>query len=233
MQVREWGPYRAEWKNLSYEEWSEGYKRFKETEESDNLTDEQLEELIPGVRVHFFKNGVPIYILRKNNYRTNDDKIMLLEWFPMPDNPEKTVHIFNLEHSEISVIDADTGEKLRASHLSDTFITNYKLFDNNEYLYIAGWCWGPFPNREIFHIPTLLTKNKIEGILIPCEKSESLDPPIDIYGFSSCAEFLANKIRYFDEKKAIIAAEKFNENGRNVFFGLFCIRIRTKLRRLL
>lgn len=220
---REWGPYRAEWQNLTKQEWAEGRRKYNEACDRDNpeATDEELEMLEPKVRVQFYKNGVPTYVLAKNNYRTeNDDDLMLLEWFAMPNDQSKTVHIFNLSHSEIAVIDADTGKTLFRSYAFDMFITNYQLLDNREYLYLCGWVWSPFPSREIFHIPTLLTRDKVEGISVPYDGPDrNLNPPVDIYGFATCEEFLANKDRYFNEKRAIEAARAFNENGKKCFLG--------------
>jgi hypothetical protein len=192
---KSFGPYKAEWKYL---------------------TDEK-EEKDCKVEVQFFKDGKETYRLVKNNYRTSYDKFMILEWFTLDGG--KVVHIFNLEHSEIAVIDADTGEVLRRSYTFDMFIANYQLFDDREYLYLSGWVWSPFPSREIFHIPTLLTQDDVKGISIPTSKAEeeTMNPPIDLFGFSNCAELLTNKDRYFNDKRAEEAADKFNKNGKECF----------------
>ena len=164
-----------------------------------------------GEDVRFYKEGRLIYSLAKNTYRT---KFVLLEWFKLQD---KTVHIFNPEHAEIAVIDADTGEVLRRSYTFGMFICSYELLDDRQYLHLSGWIWQPFPSREIFHIPTLLTQDNVKGIDVPVFDCRNLDPGVDLFGFSTCAEFLANKDKFFADKHAREAACKFNENGKRCF----------------
>lgn len=199
LQVKEWGVYKAEWRYLTEEE--------KDDDDS-------------KVWVQFYKDGKTTYRLAKNNYRTEGDDFMFLEWFIAPDTG-KTVHIFNLEHSTISVIDAESGEEIHKSYMFDMFIRNYKIFDDGMYLYLSGWMWSPYPIREIFHIPSLLTQDNLEGIPVPCieieEEEQNLNPPINLFGCSTCAEFVAKKVEIFDDIQGRKAASLFNKNYKDCF----------------
>src|SRR5206468_3875235 len=140
------------------------------------------------------------------DYRTQDDKFMLLEWFESgteaktntdadTGSGDKTLLIFNEEHGMISVYDAESGTKIHNTYDSDVFISDFKFFDNMEYLYISGWVWQPFSVRAIFHVPTMLKTPEYEPEFISCAdvangSGDTLNPGITLLGCSSCRELL-------------------------------------------
>jgi hypothetical protein len=159
--------------------------------------------------VQFFQDDLLLFEKDKNSYHTEDDDFMLLEWF---DVLGETRFIFNEHHGCIGVYQAFTGDLIHESDNNDMFITKYQFFDDRTYLYLAGWMWQPFSMRTILHIPSLLTMANYEPIdvtTIDVENPASLNPGINLFGCSSCAELV--------ERHDKIAAEL----GKRKFFQEF------------
>ncbi len=188
MQSREFKEFKAEWQYDIKEE-----KEFK------------------GIEVKFFKNNKFQYSKIKNNYHTKNDRFMLLEWFEVNN---KTVFIFNEEHGLITIFDAETGDLIHKTEDNDVFIYDYQLFDNNEYLYVSGWFWSPVPVRNIYHVPTMLTKADYKPLNISCNDCESnYDKPlITLFGCHTCKEFIETNEVIFTKLSQLEALKMFNKN---------------------
>lgn len=184
------------------------YKSYRA--EWDQPTEEQIKD--DPLAVDFYKDSEFLYSLKKNDYRTEDDDFVLLEWFDHPHDPSKTVFIFNLDHSVISVIDADTGKEIHQDKLFDVFISGYRMFDNREYMYISGWFWSPLPVRCIYHIPTFLKTPDYEPVYISCYDQVGTHPEISLYGCDTVTEFLDKKDQIFDDMKIKDETDMFNRN---------------------
>lgn len=196
--------YRAEWDDIPEQ---------VEIEDDDDKED--------AIVVRFYKNDKFLYSLNKNNYRTENDDFMLLEWFDHP-TESKTVFLFNLEHGVISVIDADTGKELHHDAFSSVFISAYQMFDNREYMYISGWCWGPFPVRCIYHIPTFLLTPVYKPTNISCYDQNGLRPEISLYGHQTVKEFLQEADNIFNDMKIRDFTNMFNRNReQDTLLGVF------------
>lgn len=174
--------------------------------------DEDVEDFV--MNVDFYKDDKKLYTLPMNTYHTDYQDFLLLEYFEIDG---QVVHLFNLEHSMISIINADTGKEIHCDSLFDMFISDYKLFDNREYMYVAGFIWSPLPARVIYHIPTFLKTPNYKPITIPCweydpYKSESRTAKIDLYGYETVKEFLANKDEIAHNIFVKCSNDLFNEN---------------------
>lgn len=170
-----------------------------------NSDDENEDDENFVLHVSFYKDGNLLYTLKRNDYRTEHHKYLLLEYFEIDG---QVVHLFNLKHSVISIINADTGVEVHHDKLYDTFIEDYKMFDDNEYMYISGWIWTPISTREIYHIPTFLKTPNYEPIYIECWNNSN----IDLYGCATVKEFLEKKDKIRDKYYLGISTRKFNEN---------------------
>jgi len=113
------------------------------------------------------------------------------------DIDNKIFLIFNEEDGNISVYDAESGEKIYTidGDTANGCISDYKFFDNREYLYVSGWSWYPEPVRDIYHISTMLQTPDYFPTSISCidnvQNSENIiNPGIKLFGCSSCKEFL-------------------------------------------
>ncbi len=138
---------------------------------------------------------------------------MLLEWFEMDDT---FVFLFNQEHGQIGIFDANTLELLHSTKFYDVFITDYKMFDNNEYLYISGWIWNPLPTRLIYHIPTLLKNPQVDPLYIPCcDTKNRCNPGVTLMGCDTCAEFIFQHEWIFKKIAKQNTTNTFNENRTN------------------
>jgi hypothetical protein len=161
--------------------------------------------------VDIYKDNNLLHTIQKNDYRTEGDEFILLEWFELSDG--KVVYIFNKEHSVISVIDADTGTEINNSFMSDVFISEYQMFDDREYMYISGWIWTPFPCRCIYHIPTLLTTPNYEPIYIPCyDQVGNMRPKISLFGCKTCKEFIEKHTEIFENILISEETALYNQN---------------------
>jgi hypothetical protein len=193
-EVRTFGIYRAEWTYLSA------------------LNEDESEPDPPrSVEVSFFVNDELKYTKSKNNYRTQGDKFMLLEWFTLETS---TVFLFNEDHGCIGVYDADSGELLHTTQDDDLFISNYQFFDDKQYLYVAAWFWLPIPVRYICHVPTLLTTPDYESMKISCldvEDNYSI-PEISLFGCSTCQEFMEKHDQIFETMLRQQELQQFNKN---------------------
>lgn len=176
------------------------------------LSEDQLDKLEDySLKVNFYKDDKFLYALEKNNYRTEYDDFVLLEWFEQADG--RTVFLFNLTHSVISVIDADTGKEIHHDNLFDMFISEYQMFDNREYMYVSGWFWSPVPVRVIYHIPSLLTTPGYQPINISCYgQTNHCHPSIDLYGCDTAKEFLDQKDKIFEDMRLRDETNLFNSN---------------------
>jgi hypothetical protein len=184
----------------------------KQEENSEN-EDESEEEKDPELIVTFYKDKIEIGKLTKNGYRTITDKFMLLEWFETNDN---VVFLFNVEHGQIGIFDANTCLQLSETSYNDVFITDYKMFDKNEYLYISGWIWNPLAVRCIYHIPTLLKNPEIDPIHIRCDDTKSrCNPGVTLMGYETCKEFLEKHDAIFEKIAKQKLTVKFNLNRTN------------------
>jgi hypothetical protein len=192
--------YSATWDYLQYVE---------SNDDDDEDKDEDDNEKDPKVIVTFYRNRIEIGKLGKNNYKTKKDKFMLLEWFEM-DN--QVVFLFNQDHGQIGIFNADTCVLLRSTKNNDAFITNYKMFDNNEYLYVRGsvLIW---PIRFVYHIPTMLKNTELDPIYISC--CESKNPGITLMGCATCKEFISQHEAIFEKIAKQNVTDKFNLNRTN------------------
>ena len=183
-----------------------------------------------SLKVDFYKDDQYLYSLSRNNYRTEDDdvrKFLLLEWFEINN---QVVHIFNINHSIISIINADTGQEIHHDNLYDVFITDYELFDNREYLYLGGWFWTPLPVRVIYHIPTFLITPNYEPTYIECEENHQekhgISGTIDLYGCETVKEFLNKKDAIFKNIEIKKSTELFNTHrsttNDDTLLNIFC-----------
>lgn len=171
-----------------------------------NLDDSDEDESDPVLLVDFYKDGNLLYTLKRNDYRTAHHKFLLLEYFEIDG---QVVHLFNLEHSVISIINADTGEEIHHDDLFDTFIEDYKMFDDREYMYISGWIWTPIPVRAIYHIPTFLKTPNYEPIFIGCSDNDS---SINLYGCATVKEFLEKRDGIVNKYYLNKSTTEFNQN---------------------
>lgn len=182
------------------------------SEEYESKSEDSSEAEFTAIKVDFYKNDVYLYSLFKNDYKTesdDDNEMMMLEYFERADG--NVVHLFNLEHSIISVVDANTGKEIHHDDIFDTFITNYALLDNREYMYVCGYIWGPFAVRYIYHIPSFLETSNYEPIVIPCP-NDFEDCNINLYGCKSCKEFIDKKDAIFANIFLQKTTKKFNKN---------------------
>ncbi len=173
--------------------------------------------------IKFFKNDHYMYSKVKKTFfarppseEYNGGQFTLLEWF---DIDNKIYLIFNEENGEISVYDAESGEKINTidSNTSSGYISEYKLFDDREYLYVSGWSWWPEPNRDIYHIPTMLHQSDYSPTSISCIDNERnydniINPGIKLFGCSSCKEFLEKHESIFEEIYIDSQTKLFNNN---------------------
>ncbi len=216
--------YSAQWTYLTDEDIEADNKRKGKSYEKVNdngveiyQTNENYKPL--EVEVKFYKNDQYIYSKNKNSYRTQHDKFMLLEWFDTSEanGDDKTLLIFNEDHAMISVYDADSGVKIHNTiDCADTFITNFKFFDDREYLYISGWVWAPFPTRELYHVPTMLKTPDYEPDFLPCPDADDsenrLNPSITLFGCGSCKELLEKKDQIREKMYKEAQTKHFNKN---------------------
>ncbi len=189
---------------------SRSFKNFTAEWQYDDIKDCK-EQKFEGVEVKFFENNKFQYSKFKNSYHTEKDEFMLLEWFEV-DN--KTIFLFNDKHGLISIFDAKTGDLIHQTEDNDVFIYDYKMFDDNKYLYISGWFWSPFPIRNIYHVPTMLTTTDYEPLSISCDDCESSydKPLITLFGCQSCEEFINTHETIFDKLHQSEALKFFNKN---------------------
>jgi len=198
---RSYGKYTAKW---SYP--VEKTDSDDEDDQKDDQKDDQEEFVLS---VEFYKDNELLYTLKRNGYRTYHHKYLLLEYFEIGD---QVVHLFNLEHSVISIVNADTGVEIHRDKLYDMFIEDYQMFDNREYMYISGWVWQPFAVRAIYHIPTFLTTPKYKPTYISCWDGSSRTGHISIYGCATVKEFLEKKDEIKNKYDLEVSTNLFNEN---------------------
>ena len=222
MEKKQFKEYSAQWTYLSADDIEADKKKKADSYVKTNVDgieiyqpDENYEPI--AVEVKFYKNDQYIYSKIKNSYRTNDDKFMLLEWFDDSDPGDKTLLIFNEEHGMISIYDADTGAKIHSTEDSDVFISDFKFFDNREYLYISGWIWQPFSIRGLFHVPMMLKTPDYEPEYISCADVEygsknNLNPGITLLGCESCKELLERKDEIYKKMYNQSQTDRFNKN---------------------
>ena len=105
-----------------------------------------------------------MYSLKRNTYRTENTDYVL-EFFPSPVDKSKTLFIFNSDHGELGVYDADTGKQLHTDEQDDKFITSVKIVDD-KYLYMTGWYWAPIFFTSIYEINGLLTKTDYKPVVL-------------------------------------------------------------------
>ncbi len=186
MQTRTFKEYKAEW----------FYHEIKDASEN--------------IEVKFYKDNVYQYSKMKNNYHTEHDKFMLLEFFEINN---KNVFIFNDKHGCISVFDCETSILIHQTKNNDVFIYNYEMFDKNEYLYISGWVWSPIGTRSIYHVPSMLTIRDYEDIHIPTSDCDDayVQPSISLFGCATCNEFLSKKDDIFERISHEYEVKIFNQ----------------------
>lgn len=105
-----------------------------------------------------------LYSLKRNTYRTENNDYVL-EFFRSPIDTSKTLFIFNRDHGELGVYDANSGKQLHTDEQNDKFITSIKIINDN-YLYVTGWYWSPIFFTSIYKINDLLTKPDYEPIIL-------------------------------------------------------------------
>ncbi len=201
MYMRKYKQYRAEW----YGSKNDPRKNYSDISQNGMIEKE----------VKFYINDIYQYSLTSNRTRSDPcvcaNNQILIEWI---ENEGKVYLIFKKDHGCISIFDANSGEFIHNTKNTDMFIYYYKLFDNDEYLYISGWFWNPFPMRQIFHIPTMLLVPDYEPIRISCDDVDDLYDvaEITLFGCSSCKEFIEKQDEIFKEIDIKYQTNEFNKN---------------------
>lgn len=199
--------YRAEWKKLS-----------EDYEFPENIEEGPTPQVLEDLAIKFYKDDKYVFSVTRNFFESDTNKNQLLvEWIEFN---EKTYLIISHNHGCLTVFDPDTGKHITESVNNDMFLSDYKFYDDNEYLYLSGWFWSPLPMREIFHIPTFLQSetNDYEPFMVTCanaNKDDRLNPGFDLYGCSTCKDFLERHEEIVREIDHMNQKDKFNNNRIN------------------
>lgn len=105
-----------------------------------------------------------LYTLKRNTYRTMNNP-MPCYMFTDPQNPERTLLVFNRTHGQIDVIDCETGETVHHTEPNDMFIHKTHLVRDSSggiKLVVDGWWWQPFFGSGFYRLADLLTKPNLE-----------------------------------------------------------------------
>lgn len=109
-----------------------------------------------------------MYSLKRNTYRTENTEY-ILEFFPSPSDANITLFIFNTDHGELGVYDAETGKQLHTDDLEDKFITSIKIV-NDDYLHMTGWYWSPVFFTAIYNIKEFLSTPDYKSIVLDVDR---------------------------------------------------------------
>ncbi len=206
-QSRSYKNYTAKW---TYGKLDDKEDKEDEKDIEDEKDEKDIEDYETPMKVYFYKDDKLLYTLKRNNYRTSHHDYLLLEYFEING---QVVHLFNLEHSVISIINTDNGSVIHNDRLFDVFIEHYEMFDDREYMYVGGWIWNPFPCRAIYHIPTFLATPNYEPTFIECWDHHSHDNgKLDLYGCATVGEFLEKKDDIMNQYYICKSTEKFNNH---------------------
>lgn len=109
-----------------------------------------------------------MYSLKRNTYRTENTEY-ILEFFQSPSNPNETLFIFNADHGELGVYDAETGRQLHTDDIEDKFITSIKIVDD-KFIHMTGWYWSPVFFTSIYNIKELLTVPEYKAVILDTDR---------------------------------------------------------------
>lgn len=184
-----------------------------------------------------------LYSLRKNGYRTENSQF-ILEFFEHPEDSSRTLFVFNLNHGELAVCDAESGKELHTDDSQDKFITSMKVIESEgeQYLFVEGWYWTPIFFNALYKVKSLLTCPDYESAIIATGFDYPVKHPTfrlienDEFGFRieakpwfdgaerkvySLADFEKNHKDYFDEWKDWEFTKLITSNKNN-FLHLLC-----------
>lgn len=163
------------------------------------------------LEMKFYKDEKYIFSVTRCFFESDPRKNeLLVEWIEFK---EKTYLILSHEHGCLTVFDADSGKQISQSLNNDMFLSDYKFYDDKEYLYLSGWFWSPVPMRTVFHIPTFLQAPGYKPIPVTCANAnDKTNPGFDLYGSETCKEFLEKHDEIVKEIRHKNQRDQFNYN---------------------
>lgn len=104
-----------------------------------------------------------IYSMKRSSYYPS--KTSFVFHFIQHPVEDKQLFIFNKNHGELGVYDAETAKELHTDHAEDKFIIQMKVVDN-EFLLLYGWYWTPVYFIYIYDIKHFLTRPNYEAVTL-------------------------------------------------------------------
>jgi hypothetical protein len=205
--------YRAEWKKLPLINDSDTEDEPLNIQETDPDPEDSMSSPYSqqDLEIKFYKNDKYIFSVHREFFESDPGiNHFLIEWIRFN---QTQYLILGHSHGSLKVIDPETGGQIAQSVNNDMFVSDYKFFDDNQYLYLSGWFWSPVPMRTVFHIPSFLqsTDKPYEPISVTCAKStDKINPGICLYGAKTCKEFLENHQQIVDQINHETQVKKFN-----------------------